>query len=275
MGQAVRSEEAMRMSHLVLPFLLTGCAEDEAPTVKTSFPKLERVEIEAGSFMMGSPITEADHQQDETQHTVTLSQGFQISTTEITQAKYEAVMGNNPGQHTDCPSCPVENVSWFDALEFCNALSKIEGRVPVYGIARPSVSWNKTLNGYRLPTEAEWEYAARAGQSQVYSGSDSVDEVAWHAQNSSVETHPVGTKKANAWGLYDMSGNVYEWTWDPVDDYPSEGVTDPQGPETGLFRVYRGGSFNFAAPASRVADRSSEMPTVAGNNLGFRVVLPE
>ena len=265
----------MRMSHLILTVSLTGCAEEEAPTVKTSLSELELVAIESGSFMMGSPITEAHHQQDETQHTVTLSQGFQISTTEITQERYEAVMGNNPVQHTDCPSCPVGNVDWFEALEFCNALSTLEGRVPVYGIARPSVSWNKTLDGYRLPTEAEWEYAARAGQSQVYSGSDSVDEVAWYTQNSSIEAHPVGTKKANAWGLYDMSGNVMEWTWDPIDDYPSEGVTDPLGPETGLFRVHRGGSFNFAASASRVADRSWEEPTASGDTLGFRIVLPE
>ena len=145
------------------------------------------------------------------------------------------------------------------------------------GTAQPAAALGSIYecNGYRLPTEAEWEYAARAGETHTYAGSNNVDDVAWYRGNSDDQTHPVGTKDANAWGLHDMSGNVWEWTWDWKGDYPTGSVTDPQGPSTGGSRVLRGGSFGFTADWTRAANRGWGSPDGANGVLGFRVVLPE
>jgi sulfatase modifying factor 1 len=238
----------------------------------------------AGTFKMGSPRSESGRGSDERQHTVKLSEGFHIGTTEVTQALYEEVMGSNPSSNSSCAitdhrvgaTCPVENVSWYDAVEFCNKLSQLEGWEPAYTISGTSVKRVAGASGYRLPTEAEWEYAARAGESHTYAGSNSVGDVAWYKTNSGDKTHPVGTKAANAWGLHDMSGNVYEWTGDWYGKYPTGSVTDPQGPPTsGFYRVYRGGSFDYTADWTRAANRYWSIPGNAGDNLGFRVVLPE
>jgi formylglycine-generating enzyme required for sulfatase activity len=253
----------------------------------------------AGTFVMGGPPNPYSYIQYP-QHTVTLTRGFHIGTTEVTQALYEAVMGDNPSRNalreTDCATCPVEMVSWFEAVAFCNALSKLEGLEPAYTILEPTatvldrmfgatsadVTWdtdvtqNKGASGYRLPTEAEWEYAARAGETHTYADSDRVDDVAWYYGNSDNQTHPVGQKAANAWGLHDMSGNVWEWTGDWYKkDYPTGSVTDPQGPTTGDDRVLRGGSFSNSADRTRAAYRGWNNPDGAFVYSGFRVVLPE
>lgn len=229
----------------------------------------------AGTFTMGSPEDEEGHRDNETQHTVTLTQGFHIGTTEVTQELYEAVMGDNPSSHSSCATCPVVSVDWYDAVKFCNALSKLEGLKPAYSISGDNVTRNQGASGYRLPTEAEWEYAARAGETHPYAGSDDVDAVAWYSGNSSGKTHPVATKAPNAWGLYDMSGNVFEWTGDWYDYYDTSRDKDPQGPSTGDARVYRGGGLRNLADLSRAAFRNCLNPDLADRNLGFRVVLPE
>ena len=208
----------------------------------------------AGKFLMGSPESEEDRSADEDQVKVTLNKGFWMAKTEVTQAQWKAVMGQNPSIF-EGDNRPVENVSWRDVQEF---LDKLNARL------------GKSDGGKMvLPTEAQWEYAARADQAEIYAGG-SLDEVAWYRGNSGRETRPVGTKKANAWGLHDMSGNVWEWSQDWYGDKLSGG-TDPSGPSSGSYRVYRGGSWSSRASYCRVARRFSLIPTSAGSGFGFRV----
>ena len=220
------------------------------------------VPVPAGEFTMGSPAFEADRTDDETQHRVKITKPFYLSVHEVTQQQYEVVMGNNPSEHKDANN-PVENVSWYDAIEFCQKLSKQEGVE------------------YRLPTEAEWEYACRAGTTTTYSFGDSasqLNEYAWYLANSGSQsyqpstTHPVGEKLPNAWGLYDMHGNVYEWCQDWYAAYGSENVVfDPTGPASGERRVLRGGAFLDLLVNVRAADRGMGRSTVRGYNSGFRL----
>jgi formylglycine-generating enzyme required for sulfatase activity len=210
----------------------------------------------AGQFMMGIPSSEADRGSNEEQVKVTLSKGFWMGKTEVTQAQWLAVIGSNPS-HFRGTNIPVEKVSWNDAREF---LKKIDE------VLAATDGW-KTM----LPTEAQWEYAARAGESWLYSGSDKLDEVAWYGDNSSDKTNSVGMKKANAWGLHDMSGNVMEWCRDWYGE-KLPGGTDPQGAASGTYRVIRGGSWFLDAGYGRVASRYDDAPTYAGNSIGFRVL---
>jgi formylglycine-generating enzyme len=166
-------------------------------------------------------------------------------------------MGNNPSYFEDCPKCPVESVSWNDVQAFIRKLNDLTG-----------------LN-YRLPTEAEWEYAARGGQDYKYAGSDNIETVAWYVGNSSSKTHPVGSKAANGYGLYDMSGNVWEWCSDWRGDYSSGSITNPRGPLSGSLRVMRGGSWFNSAKYCRVGLRYNNTPSYRRNYLGFRVVLSQ
>lgn len=196
-------------------------------------------------------------------HEVTLTQPFQMGIHEVTQAQYERVMGNNPSDFKSAEN-PVKTVSWDDAVEFCRRLSELPAE-------------KAAGNVYRLPTEAEWEYACRAGtDSKFSSGDDDSDlgDYAWFAQNSGNKTHPVGGKKPNAWGLYDMHGNVWEWCQDWADDIPNGAVTDPAGPASGSYRVFRGG--NSGSPAARCgsAIRGRYYPSVRDDFTGgFRVCL--
>jgi len=250
--------------------------------------KLELVWIPPGSFMMGSPKGEPGRDGDEgPQHRVRISHGFWMGKYEVTQRQWRAVMGNNPSHFKNAgPDAPVESVSWNDCQEF---IKKLNARIPG--------------GGFRLPTEAEWEYACRAGSTTaLYNGpirilgknnAPALDPIAWYGGNSGVEyagawdssdrpekqydhkragTHPVGRKAPNAWGLYDMLGNVWEWCSDWYGEYPSGPVTDPTGPRSGSLRVRRGGSWYDSAGGCRCANRVRYRPGFRRGNLGFRLV---
>lgn len=209
---------------------------------------IEFVLIQPGKFMMGSSDG------DQRQHEVTISQPFYIGKYEVTQAQWQSVMGSNPSSFDECGgNCPVENVSWDDAQGF---ISRLNSRGGDYI--------------YRLPTESEWEYAARAGTTGDYAGN--LDSMAWYTSNSDGRTHPSGTKQPNAWGLYDMHGNVWEWVQDWYGAYPSGEVTDPQGPTSGSGRVIRGGGWIDSAAYCRSAYRNRGSPGYRSYYLGFRLV---
>lgn len=231
----------------------------------------EMIWVVPGIFMMGTPNQDKDSV--EIQHQVTLTRGFWLGKYEVTQAQYQTVMGINPS-HFKGDNLPVENVSWNDATNFCAKLTEIEkaaGRLP---------------EGYEytLPTEAQWEYACRAGTStELNSGKNltdwtecpNVDELGWYGCNSNKQTHPVGQKKPNAWGFYDMSGNVWEWCLDWYEKYSPEAVTDPAGPANGAYRVLRGGGWYNNACICRSAYRYNRNPSRYYSNIGFRVVLTQ
>jgi len=254
--------------------------------------------LPAGRFLSGSSADEPGRFSDETQHPVKLTRGFYMQTTEVTQAQWQALMGNNPSSFTGDATRPVERVSWWDAVAYANALSAKEGLSPAYSLTGCSgtpgsgnyscsgISLNSSdgtpygTTGYRLPTESEWEYAYRAGTSTAFyngaisssHGSDAkLDLIGWYDRNSGNTTHPVGQKQANGWGLYDMAGNVWEWCWDWYGDYPVGSVTDPAGSTTGSYRVCRGGSWFIDALSARAANRSNADPGYRGGNLGFRL----
>jgi formylglycine-generating enzyme len=197
----------------------------------------------------------------------------------VTQGQYQAVMGDNPSSAVDCrdygvrPKLPVFCVDFRQAVAFSNRLSTREGLTPCYSLeGSTGVRWiDRACNGYRLPTEAEWEYAARAGERWRYAGSDDPTAVAWFDENSEGKIHQVGTKNPNAWGLQDMSGNVWEWVWDWHAPYLTGTQRDPAGPETGSSRVVRGGSFAASALVLRVARRLMNVPSGRGGILGFRL----
>ena len=227
--------------------------------------------VEGGTFRMGSTDGDSD---EKPVHSVTVG-SFYMKATEVTQKEWREVMGSNPFAF-EGDDRPVESVSWFDAVKYCNALSKKEGRTPVYRINGNSVTANWNADGYRLPTEAEWEYAARGGKSSKrykYSGSNSVGSVGWYDDNSGSKTNSVGQKQANELGLYDMSGNVLEWCWDWYGDYSSGQQTDPIGPSSGSRRVYRGGSWYNDGGRLRSADRYGYSPGDSSSYHGFRPVL--
>ena len=230
------------------------------------------VAIQGGKVRVGSPKDEPGRDSDETQHEVVLSRPFAMGATEVTQAQYEALMKTNPSTFKG-PNRPVEQVNWFDVIRFANRASQADGLEPCYHIDARGLSWPKGLacTGYRLPTEAEWEVVARAGSKHSYSGSDRLDEVAWFDGNSGGETHPVAQKKPNAWGCYDMSGNVWEWVWDGYGPYPKETVKDPVGHRGSEGKVIRGGSWGYGANNARVAVRFGDKPQNRYAYLGFRL----
>ncbi|MFA7056235.1 MAG: SUMF1/EgtB/PvdO family nonheme iron enzyme [Candidatus Cloacimonadales bacterium] len=240
-------------------------AEINIPGVSENF-----VYVPGGTFTMGRTTGSGASNALPT-HKVTLSL-FYIGKYEITQAEYQAVMGTNPSYFTGADK-PVEGVSWYNAVEYCNARSTQEGLTQCYNTS--DWSFNFSANGYRLPTEAEWEYAARGATNNpdyLYSGSNDINSVAWYESNSGSTTHNVGTKAPNSLGLYDMSGNVWEWCHDWYDNYSSGAQADPVGPTSGSYRVYRGGSWGSSATGCRVINRSYYNPSNSYNNLGFRVV---
>ena len=247
--------------------------------------------LPGGTVTIGSPDSERQRQADETQHQVTLS-SFYVDPHEVTQQDYQAVMGTNPS-HFRGDNLPVEQVTWYDAINYCNKLSEAQGLTPAYQIDGTTVTWNRAADGYRLLTEAEWEYAARAGtQTVFYEGGQIVaDQVNFCGsypylieenylshQNPEVvtstyrqETMPVDGLAPNSWGLYHMEGNVSEWCFDYYAPYDTAQNTDPCGPSSGSLRVNRGGGWNDFAKHVRTAYRSVTTPDTVEQNLGFRI----
>ena len=232
-------------------------------------PGTDFVWIPPGTFTMGSPANEVDRYPDEGPQTaVTLSQGFWMEKYLVTQGDYLALVGSNPSYFPGDTNRPAETVSWDDATAYCElatARDLAAGRIPTNCV-------------YRLPTEAEWEYACRAGTTtRFYYGDDpdysNLVNYAWYVGNNNASTRPVGQKLPNAWGLYDMAGNVFEWCQDWYGDYPGGSVTDPQGPGSGVFRVIRGGCWFADAKDCRSALRGNDFPTDANLIQGFRVLL--
>jgi formylglycine-generating enzyme required for sulfatase activity len=263
-------------------YLDRGVSCEEPPKPPRGF-----VLIPPGRFQMGSPDSEPGRFRDEGPvHEVTIHQPFFLKATEVTQGEWEALMGNNPSYFANCgDSCPVERVSWWDAVAFCNALSRKEGLEECYSLTGcrgtpgegdfecTGVTFaGLSCKGYRLPTEAEWEYAARAGTNTPYYIGTSPDDAAWYGDNSGGQPHPVGKKQPNAWGLYDMLGNVGEWVQDWYHDSytgaPSEGSAweSPAGSD----RVIRGGSWFGNARYVRAAYRNGAHPGGRAGSIGFR-----
>jgi formylglycine-generating enzyme required for sulfatase activity len=268
----VSSERFFRAISAVNPIDPSGPSDPNGRNGPKGF-----VWIPPGTFVMGSPLSEAYRQEEEVQHPVILTQGFWMSDHEVTQAEYEAVIGSNPsfyqwerfrdrGLAGRGSSLPVDSVCWYDAMSYCQKLTEREraaGRITA-------------KQAYRLPTEAEWEYAARAGTTGPRYGL--LDDIGWWEENNDwtdfiYTTHEVGGKRANAWGLFDMIGNVVEWCSDWAGSYPTGSVTDPTGPIQGSYRVYRGGGFAEDAGQNRSASRSWAKPSFWTPNHGFRPVL--
>ena len=266
------------------PTLAMGKKPPAAPRRSvTNSLGMEFLYIKPGTFMMGSPSNEPGRNDNEIQHQVTLTKGFYMQTTEVTQGQWQAIMGSNPSYFKNCGNdCPVEQTSWNDVQEFVRKLNQREEG-----------------DTYRLPTEAEWEYAARAGSTTAFASGDitetdcgydaNLDAMGWYCGNSDVSysgcednsewggskcagTHPVVQKQPNGWGLYDMHGNVWEWCQDGYRDYTSDTVTDPTGPSSGSFRVLRGGSYFSNAWVCRSAHRSRYNLGGRRSYLGFRLV---
>jgi formylglycine-generating enzyme required for sulfatase activity len=231
------------------------------------------VRINGGTFLMGSPASEVGRDDDEgPQQRVTVS-GFYMSKYEVTQKEWTAVMGSNPSRFKG-DNLPVEQVSWYDAIEYCNKRSVKEGLTPAYTRNGNNVTWNRGANGYRLPTEAEWEYACRAGTTTAYSTGGSITTGQANYDRNIGKTTNVGSYSANPWGLYDMHGNVWEWCWDWYGYYSGGAQTDPVGASSSPGRLSRGGSWGNTAQYVRSADRSSFTPSFRVSGLGFRLVRP-
>ncbi|WAC07900.1 MAG: formylglycine-generating enzyme family protein [Thermodesulfobacteriota bacterium] len=249
----------------VTTVLLPTEKEVISPTITPSLPDFSFVFIPSGHFIMGSPETEPGRSDDELPHEVSITHGYFLQTTPVTQGQWNAVMGDNPARfsHKD-DDYPVESVSWYDCQKFIERLNNI-------GEYR-----------YRLPTEAEWEYACRAGKFSSFSEGEinelfcehepNLDAVGWYCGNSDRRTHPVGQKKPNPWGIYDLHGNVLEWCQDWYGPYPPTTQTDPTGPITGSGRVIRGGSWFSNAKNCRSAARFHWSPNANSDFIGFRLV---
>jgi formylglycine-generating enzyme required for sulfatase activity len=248
------------------------------------------VRIEPGSFQMGTTKEQIDQllrlfserkrewfDNEQPQHPVQITRPFFLGTHPVTQGQYKAIMGSNPSDFKGSDDLPVENVSWLDAVNFCNKMSEKDKRTPFYRINGTDVA-DVGGNGYRLPSEAEWEYACRAGSATLFPFGDDVGKLgehAWYSSNSQSKTHHVGQKSPNAWGLYDMLGNVWEWCADWYDEKyyassPSVAV-DPPGPPKASYRVIRGGSWLYFAWGCRPASRDRYEPSFRSCDLGFRV----
>lgn len=247
--------------------------------------------IKGGSFLMGSPNSENWRSKDELQHRVTVND-FYLSKYTVTQAEYEGLMGKNNSSFKG-RELPVENVTWYEAIEFCNALSKKQGLEPVYTLNGTEVTWNRGANGYRLPTEAEWEYACRAGTTTPfytpyaigpkecnYYGHYPYEIEANYFNSSQLETQPgeyrettvnVNSFAPNPWGLYNMHGNVGEWVWDYYGAYDVNNTDNPTGPAEGSLRVYRGGGWNDFGKHLRSAYRAAFSPNYRNYAVGLRV----
>ena len=233
---------------LLLLLMRCGCGSRSKTITLPGGATMEMVWCPPGAFMMGSPEDEEGRDDDETQHEVTLTKGFWMAKTEVTQEQWESVMGNNPSKHKG-KMLPVENVDWHDCKAFCQKA------------------------GLELPTEAEWEYACRSGTTGAYGGTGTLEDMGWYSGNSD-EPRPVGQKRPNAWGLYDMHGNVGEWCadWCDDDDYSGGAVTNPIGSDSGDYRGLRGGWYWRSPSYCRSAYRDGDHSGHSSDGYGFRPV---
>ena len=269
----LKGDMAMRKLIIPIQFIMVmvalvfnGYAEQPKEKI-TNTLGMELVLIQPGQFMMGSPEDEPGRNSGEKPHQVNLTKPFYLQTTEVTQAQWKALMGKNPASNKRCgESCPVEEVSWEDAQEFVRKLNQKEG-----------------TDKYRLPTEAEWEYACRAGSTTAFPNGgitklqcdrdDNLDSIGWYCGNSNNMIQPVAGKKPNAWGLYDMLGNVQEWCQDWFGAYPDDEVVNPKGPKKGSYRVMRGGVWYSPARDARCASRFGSPPHYRFQHIGFRLCM--
>lgn len=224
---------------------------------------LKFIEVPSGQFLMGSPENEIDKHLDEKQHLVSIS-SFELAIVPVTKNLYQAITKHKPSTQK-----PVTDISFYDAIDFCNLLSSLLKIEPAYQQKKEIINWNRNSTGFRLSTEAEWEYSCRAGTSSARYGK--IGQIAWYDSNSNEEMHLVGEKKPNTWGLYDMLGNVWEWCWDWYGTYPDRKVLDPVGPDSGPSRVLRGGSCYNIPRYVRAARRNSRAPDARSFSLGFRL----
>ncbi len=251
---------------LAILLILVTVALGQAPTEKSiviADIELEMIFVDAGTFTMGSPVEEPLRDKAEGPQTkVRLTHPFWLGKTEVTQAQYEAIIGTNPSRFKEVgPDAPVEEVSWDDCMKYCEILTERERAA------------NRLPEGYiyTLPTEAQWEYACRAGTKGDYAGNPS--SMAWCNGNSNGTTHPVAQLRPNDWGFYDMPGNILEWCYDWYGSYPGGSVTDPQGPESGHFRMARGGSWRMDSSVGRSAARAGGSQARRDYTIGFRLAL--
>gem|GEM_PF-1347138 len=259
------------------PSATTSRPSAGSTTGLASVSGIEAVYVPGGSFRMGSANGDSD---EDPVHTVRVD-SFYIAKTETTFAQYTPIAKERALNYPDDDGWgegdrPVIHVSWYDAVAFCNALSEWDGLTPAYTIRGTNVTWNRSANGWRLPTEAEWAYAGRggaAGRDTRFAGSNNADDVAWYSANAGRRTQPVGRKQPNELGLYDMSGNVHEWVWDWFGEeyYSASPASNPTGPSTGDRRVFRGGEWYHDEAVLRISNRAKNTPDFDNNFVGFRV----
>lgn len=241
--------------------------------------------IEGGTFTMGSSSDEPERDSDEMQHSVEVS-SFYMSPAEVSQDEYEKIMGSNPSENKG-GDLPVENITWYEAVEYCNALSEAEGLTKCYTVSGTTVTWNRSADGYRLPTEAEWEYACRANTETPFNFGNYVNDTDANCYNAygynndasgnwvnGYLEHTVSVRNYNTndYGLYNMHGNVAEWVWDWYSEYPSDAVSDPTGPDSGNYKIARGGGWNDFPKHIRSAYRSAYPADVPLYSIGIRLV---